>query len=200
MPLTRSSQMPADLVPRVFCDMDGVVADFHTPIVRKYKLGGSSEVNKFLAQPNVWHTIAKDWPNLFATLPLMPDAKQLMKTLIQLRDKGHIKLAMLTAVPTEWYADRSKRDTTRRDKQRWISTHFPEIDTHNVIVCRRSDKVKYALKQRSMGTHAPVLIDDFDKNIREWHSVGDGIGILHRSAASSITELHQYLRAIGDRK
>ena len=185
----------SDLVPRVFCDMDGVVADFHADIVSRYQLTDHTKVAAFLTEPGIWFRIAKDAPNLFATLPLIPDAKALMKTLVRLRDTGYIKLAMLTAVPTEWYVDRSKRETVRRDKQRWIEKHFPEIDSRNVIVCRREDKVTYAIKQRQMGTQAPVLIDDFRKNIAEWQGAGGGVGILHTSTASSIAQLKQYLLA-----
>ncbi len=187
---------PSDLIPRVFCDLDDVLADFEADIIRRFDLSGPEEIGPLLRRPGIWHEIAKSSPNIFATLPVRKGATQLMSVLTRLRDANKIKLAILTAVPTEWYADESKRATCRRDKQRWVERYFPQVPTRNVIVCRRDQKVNYALKQKEMGTDPPVLIDDFEKNIREWEGIGGGVGILHTDTTKTLAELQQYLTSL----
>jgi len=48
----------------------------------------------------------------------------------------------------------------------------------------RSQKKSYATTDEKPN----VLIDDFDKNIREWQAAG-GIGILHTDVGKTISEL-----------
>lgn len=185
-----------DRIPRVFCDMDGVVADFHGAMKRFYGLHSSGAVEQFLQKPGAWDKVENDHPNIFGELPVLPEAQRLMRHLTKLRDLGHIKLAMLTALPTVWYRNSVMRDKGRNDKQLWIAKHFAGMSERNVIVCLRKDKVSFAVKQQTMGTPAPVLIDDYEVNIREWKKA-KGVGILHTGVQETIQQLDQYLIAIG---
>ena len=200
--LTESPAIPDERIIRVFCDVDGVLADFRQGIQRAYKLPNDAAVKKFLDSPNAWSEIAAKTPNIFAQLPVMSNAQQLITGLIRYRDRGYIKLAMLTALPDEWYADSYMRELGRNDKKNWVHKNFPQISADNVIVVRREDKVQFAIKQKRMGHPAPVLIDDYDLNISEWHKKGDGIGILYKSSASAtaaLSQLNQYIVAtLGD--
>lgn len=195
-PIVASSKEPI----RVFCDMDGVVADFLEGVRRAYKLPDIASAKHLLDHTkNVWVDMAGEHPDIFSKLPLMPGARELMAQLVQKRDKGQIKLAMLSALPDEWYADPEMKKKGRDDKKAWVTRHFPQITADNVIVVRRRDKVKFAQKQQQIGHPAPVLIDDYPLNITEWHRDGHGVGILHmanKGVWPTIRELNQYLVAV----
>lgn len=178
-------------VPHVFCDVDGVLADFYAGVLRDFGIS-KGQVNTFLTAKHGWATIAKKKPHLFASLPLLPDAKGLIAGLTKLRDAGQIKLSILTAIPDEWYHDATMRKISTQDKVRWITRFFQNIPAKNVLVVRRQDKQKYAIGQGRAGFPPPVLIDDFGKNIREWEQAG-GLGIQHTTSMSSLQQLSNYL-------
>jgi len=175
------------LVPHVFCDMDGVVANFYAGMERYFNVRPHN-VNKFLLQQDGWSRVARHEPHLFAKLPVLPDARGLMNGLAQLRDHNRIRLSMLTAIPDEWYADAAMRRSATLDKITWMTRHFQRIPSKNVLVVRRKNKASYAIAQVKAGRPRPILIDDFAKNIREWESAG-GVGIQHTSATDSLRQL-----------
>jgi len=190
-PSLLESPFAAGQVPQVFCDVDGVLANFYEGMRRDFGVP-KEKVNDFLVNKNGWAIITKQNPHLFATLPLLPDAKGLIAGLTQLRDKGQIKLSILTAIPDEWYHDAVMRKVSTQDKINWVTRHFQKIPPQNVLVVRREDKQKYAKAQRAIGRPPAVLIDDFSKNIREWEMAG-GLGILHTSSMQSLRQLVTYL-------
>ncbi len=65
----------------------------------------------------------------------------------------------------------------------YINTDFKR---RNILLVKRSQKQQYA----KTGGKPNVLIDDYDKNIKEWESKG-GIGIHHTSVGKSIGELNR---------
>lgn len=182
-------------VPVVFCDMDGVVADFNAAMKRFYNLQTRKDIIQFLEQPGIWKRIGKEHPNLFAELPLTKDARRLMNGLFRYKDLGYIRLAMLTALPKEWFGDPLMKERGTADKKYWMAKNFPEMDEHHVIVVTRDQKVEMAIKQRATQRRPPVLIDDYSRNIKEWQRKGNGIGILHTDAQKSLSDLWQYLYA-----
>ena len=184
-------ETPTTSVPHVFCDMDGVVANFYGGMQREFGVP-QERVNDFLVNKNGWAIITKENPHLFATLPILFGARELISGLTALRDGGRIQLSMLTAIPTEWYVDPVMRKISTQDKIQWITRHFQKIPAKNVLVVRREDKQHYAKAQRAIGHPAPILIDDFLKNIREWEMAG-GVGIHHTSAHDSLQQLAKLL-------
>lgn len=179
-----------NVIPTVYCDLDGVLADFYTG-VEKYINVSRNQLENFLSKQNGWKTIEKKEPHLFAKLPLLPDAKGLMRGLTSWRDMGKINLFVLTAIPNEWYRS-PMRNIATQDKIMWVTRHFPQIPAKNVFVVRRENKQDYAARHAIGGDSSPVLIDDFGKNIREWEQVG-GLGIKHTSSTSSLQALYTYL-------
>tara|TARA_R100001443_G_C3334786_1_gene173139 strand:- start:673 stop:1185 length:513 start_codon:yes stop_codon:yes gene_type:complete len=151
--------------PQIYCDMDGVVADF-------VKFTSNYLGTKF--KDELWQDLPVD---LFLQLPKMPDADVLW---------GYIKQFqpfMLTAVPRDSRGPIAKR--AWKDKTRWMMKNFKLPSSRMKIVLRKNKK-NFAMDGRDKRPN--ILIDDHIGNIKEWESAG-GIGILHTDAASTINDL-----------
>ena len=80
----------------------------------------------------------------------------------------------------------SGRDpSSRNGKLKWLAKNT-DFKRRNIRLVKRSQKQQYA----KTGGKPNVLIDDYDKNIKEWESKG-GIGIHHTSVGKSIGELNR---------
>ena len=151
--------------PQIYCDMDGVVADF---ISYTTNLLG----HKFTDDD--WDDLPVD---MFLQLPPMKDAHVLW---------GYIKQFqpfMLTAVPREQRGPIAKR--AWKDKTRWMKKHF-KLSSDRMKIVLRKHKKNFAMDGRDKRPN--VLIDDHRGNIKEWESAG-GIGVHHINANSTINDL-----------
>ena len=104
--------------PQIYCDMDGVVADFTT-----YTTGFLG--HKF--KDEYWDDLPVD---MFLQMPKMKDADQLW---------GYIKQFspfMLTAVPRDSRGPVAKR--AWKDKTRWMKKHFGLPSSRMRIVLRKN--------------------------------------------------------------
>jgi len=182
--LERYGALSDKRVRNVYCDMDGVLADFIGGFGRAYRLSGAAAVEKFLSVPHAWDEVNEKHPDIFAQLEPLPDAATLMRTLKQLERDKRINLFILTAVPTEMLHSRAILD-----KKDWMYRHF-QIDPRKVFVGTRKDKSTYALIDKMEGRPPSVLIDDFKKNIQEWETRGSGKGIQHFTTARTLPQLH----------
>ena len=151
--------------PQIYCDMDGVIADFHA---FTGKILGTRFKDKF------WPDLPKD---TFAKLPLMPDAKKLWNFI------GKYNPIMLTAIPRESRGDISKQAAS--DKTKWMKKHF-NLKQSDMRAVSRQDKQQFAKDGRDGRPN--VLIDDHAGNIKEFRAKG-GIGIHHTSATDTINQL-----------
>ena len=151
--------------PQIYCDMDGVVADFHA-------FTGKHLGTKF--KDKHWPDLPKD---TFAKLPLMPDAKKLWNFI------GKYNPIMLTAIPRESRGDISKQAAS--DKTKWMKKYF-NLKQSDMRAVSRQDKQQFAKDGRDGRPN--VLIDDHLGNIKEFRSKG-GIGIHHTSASDTINQL-----------
>ena len=151
--------------PQLYCDMDGVVADFHA---FTGKILGTKFKDKF------WPDLPKD---TFAKLPLMPDAKKLWNFI------GKYNPIMLTAIPRESRGDISKQAAS--DKTKWMKKNF-NLKQSDMRAVSRQDKQQFAKDGRDGRPN--VLIDDHAGNIKEFRAKG-GIGIHHTSATDTINQL-----------
>ena len=151
--------------PQIYCDMDGVVADF---IAFTTNFLGTKFKDEY------WDELPVD---LFLQLPPMPDAHVLW---------GYIKQFqpfMLPAVPRDSRGPIAKR--AWKDKTRWMMKNF-KLPSSRMRIVLRKNKKNFAMDGRDKRPN--ILIDDHLGNIREWESAG-GIGVHHINANSTINDL-----------
>lgn len=104
---------------------------------------------------------AKDF---YATLPEMPDARELFDPV------GHLTPTILTGLPLgNWAAPQ---------KVRWAAEHFPGVP---IITCMARDKHRHM-------SPGDVLVDDRGDHRSKWEDAG-GLFVHHRSARESLREL-----------
>ena len=154
----------------IFVDMDGVLADFLK--------GCEAMIGHPMTNDDKGHSDydarKEELTNkrLFANLPPMVD----MYDLIAYIKHTGINWEILTA------AGVVNRELVVYDKKSWIKKY---VSPSVVVNCTftGAQKSAYALKNN-------VLIDDRPKNIEAWEKAG-GIGIIHTSAADTISQLKE---------
>jgi hypothetical protein len=151
--------------PNIYCDMDGVIADF------------VAFTTKELGRPfkdAYWTDLPE---NMFYLLPPMPDSTQLWGFI------GKYNPNILTAIPRSGRGPISERAAD--DKKKWVKKHF-KVSENRVYAVSRVDKSKFAIDGRDGRPN--LLIDDHLKNIDAFKKAG-GLGVHHVSARNTIMEL-----------
>jgi len=161
-----------EVLPDIYCDMDQVLANF---------LGGAEKVlGKAYTDKSYWmrddtgdkkKLLQKEAPNFFKNLEWMSDGKKLWNYI-----QSH-EPRILSAFPS-WHKN------AKRDKSSWVNRHLG-VSSDKVHLVKRPEKRRYAVSKKGQPN---ILIDDHPKNIKEWQAAG-GIGILHRSADTTIKKL-----------
>lgn len=154
--------------PKIYCDMDGVVADFEGQVKKIY--GPDKKVEDVLPFRN----LPGDW---FLNLPKVKDADLLM------RELKKYDVQMLTGMP-----GKKAMPYASDHKKQWMKKNY-RLPADRVITVFTSDKPKYAVSNGISN----VLIDDTLENIQKWELKG-GIGILHKSATDTINKLNDILK------
>ena len=153
--------------PTIYCDMDGVIADFVT-FTREH-LGHPFKDRYWTDLPE----------NMFYLLPPMRDAHQLWKFI------GKYNPNILTAVPRKSESRGPISERAADDKKKWVKKHF-NVPENRVYAVLRKFKEKFAKDGRDGRPN--LLIDDHSKNIDAFKKAG-GLGIIHTSARNTIKEL-----------
>jgi 5'(3')-deoxyribonucleotidase len=176
-------QEPQEKSYAIFCDLDGVLADFKSELSQKVfkdtsnDLGGTGDYSdeRYANDPkfrsHMWKAVAhyqkKHGFVVWRDLELLPDAMQLW---------NHIKRhnpQILTATGDEKYR-------AAEQKREWVTKHFGSAIRINFVKAAPL-KVQFAGPNR-------ILIDDQLRAIDPWVA-GGGIGIHHTNAAHTISEL-----------
>jgi len=147
---------------QLFCDMDGVLADFDRHYFNLFGVRLTKGGN-----PGVWANLRKT-PSFFDTIPPMSDALELWARIEQYEP------VILTGIP-------NKRDVPEAEanKVNWIH-HYISFGAE-VRCCRSQDKCLHACP-------GDILIDDREKYKHLWIDMG-GTWITHHSAAETIAIL-----------
>lgn len=157
-------------LPRIYCDMDGVLCDFKSAAE---KITGKV-INKWMEEPNKkekWKPII-DKKDFWHTLPWQTGGKQLWSYISQY--DPHILSA---------YVEHATDPNCIPGKRSWAQSHLG-LPTSKINLVKRSEKQNFA----KVHGEPAILIDDYVKNVNQFKARG-GIGILHISAENTISQL-----------
>ena len=162
--LIQLTEVSNEDLPEIYCDLDEVLVDF----MRGADAAVGGDFVK-MDKDERWNKVNQT-KGFWANLGWKPNAKRLYDFII--RYNPHVLSA---------YPDRDPN--ARNGKMKWLkkNTGFKRGNTHLVL---RAQKKDYATTDDKPN----VLIDDYDKNIREWEAKG-GIGIHHTDVGKTISEL-----------
>jgi len=156
---------------QVFCDLDGVLADFDRGVIERTGV----KPRHFKKRREMWqHLAPPSTEDFFGSLPLMRDASQLWAFLMPLSP------AILTGAPSgDWAAPQKKK---------WCVEQL-SLPSDRVLVVDACDKALFSQP-------GAVLIDDYEKHRKPWEARG-GIFIHYRTAMESMALLEGALRYLG---
>lgn len=144
----------------IFCDLDGVLADFEQGVRNKFNKN-VDEIKPTL----MWGVINKS-KSFFETLPWMPKGRELWS---QIEEYNPI---ILTGVP-------HGSATAVEQKILWCQRELgPNIQ---VITCATRDKPKYCL-------YSSILIDDRIDNLNDWNKAGGKFILYDEEHFESVVE------------
>jgi len=143
----------------IYIDMDGVLADFFGEWAKLMDKDHWTKINDF---PDALQKI-RDTEKFWLDLPILPQAKQLLALIKQVKGEYNICSTPL--------ADDPKSEPHKRE---WIKKNLAFFPPKNIHITH--NKPQYATQ--SDGT-PNILIDDYGKNVNEWESAG-GIGFKYK--------------------
>ena len=158
-----------ETLPHVYLDMDGVIVNLEKGA---FKVHGKqlSDVKR----PERWDKIS-DTKDFWKDLEWMPGSKKLWNFLKPYK-------------PSIMSAYAKSEPNSAKGKEEWLKKNVEKLPRSRINLVMRSDKQRFARDGR---TQAPnILIDEHEKNIREWESKG-GIGIHHTSVERTIARLKE---------
>lgn len=164
-------------VEKIYFDMDGVLADFERGVREICGIEPPDQNSKHRSQEaddEMWEAIKKT-THFYDYLELMPGAKEMFDAVYE---KYGDKVEILTGIP------KPKREIVYAgdDKIKWTHRLLnPDIKVNIVF---REDKPQYCTGKGC------ILIDDMERNIRDWNEMG-GTGIQNISSEKTIIKLKE---------
>lgn len=146
----------------IYCDMDGVLVDFE----KGYKELTGTYSKDHSDNKTFWQPISDAGASFWANLDWMPDGQELWRYIKKYKPN-------ILSAP-------SQDPSSRVGKEAWVKIHL-QNSYNKLYLYSRANKQLFAGKNK-------ILIDDLAKTIDEWNAKG-GIGILHTSAANTISQL-----------
>ena len=172
-------KLAAIVTPTIYCDMDGVLADFETRVRRITGISKPGDIPTDLMWKHI--TDGVNGQGFFNQLDVLPDAPQLWAYLKRISETSrNVNISILSAT------GHTITEQSKREKIEWMNEHFDlSFVTGLHFSISGSQKYKYV--------QAPtdVLIDDMQRNVDLWTNAG-GIGILHTSTENTIEQLKQH--------
>lgn len=152
----------------LFCDLDGVLADFEAGVFNKFK----KPINEI--HPGIlWNVINKS-SSFFETLPWMQKGQELWESIKQYDP------IILTGVPPGSL-------TGAEQKRKWCAANLGEDVT--VICCKTKDKPKYSF----IGS---ILIDDRSDNVAKWRENGGKFMLYNEGKLEEIVgDVNKYMNS-----
>lgn len=147
--------------PRVYLDMDGVLADFFGEWSRISGVDHYKDIDDIEAKLQ----LVREHPTFWTDLPVLPGAKELIATVIKNYGEYRICTKPLEGDPR-----------CKPGKIQWIKDHLSDMPPKEIIVV--SDKSKFALTDGNPN----ILVDDYGKNIEAWRNAG-GIAIKYSESS-----------------
>jgi hypothetical protein len=144
---------------RIYCDMDGVLVDFH----KGYEQLTGVKIHAFTDKLD-WEAIKRAGYDFWFKLEWKPDGKDLWKYIKKYKP-------IILSAP-------SREDESRVGKHDWVKRELPNTQ---LILRSMNNKKEFASPNS-------ILIDDTPQNVDQWNEAG-GIGILHTSTVNTIKEL-----------
>lgn len=165
------------IVEKIYFDMDGVLADFERGVIEICGLTPPSQNAKHRKpgeDDGMWEKI-RQVTHFYDYLELMPGAKEMFDAVY---NRYSDKCEILTGIPKE----RRGIIHASEDKIKWVKRLLSDEIKVNIVY--REDKPRYCTGDSC------VLIDDMERNIREWKELG-GTGILNVSAGDTMEQLRE---------
>jgi hypothetical protein len=165
------------IVEKIYFDMDGVLADFERGVKEICGVippSQNAKHHKPGEDDEMWERI-KETKHFYDYLELMPRAKEMFDAVY---DKFGDRCEILTGIP------KPKRGIANagEDKTIWVRRLLSKDIVINIV--QREEKPQYC---KGKGC---ILIDDMQRNIRDWIAEG-GTGIIHTSAEDTLNQLKQ---------
>ena len=162
-------------VEKIYFDMDGVLADFDrgvTELCGLEPMPQNIKPRNEQAEDHMWEEIRKV-EHYYDLLEIVPGAKEMFDRLYE--RYGH-RCEILTGIPKPRRGIVSAGD----DKKAWVARLLSDRIKVNIVYSE--EKYKYCTGPGC------ILIDDYDRNIRDWEAAG-GTGILFTDAEDTIAQL-----------
>lgn len=164
---------------KIYFDMDGVLADFNKGVKELCKMEPENQATKSASYDDEMWSRIKAIPHYYDRLELMPGAKEMVSFAENIEGAT---VEILSGIP------KPKRGiiTAGEDKISWIHRLFDESIKVNIVY--REEKKNYVTGKDC------ILIDDLEKNIKEWNESG-GTGILYTSSEEVIETLKKLIES-----
>jgi len=147
---------------QIYVDMDGVLADFFGEWARLMDVEHFTQINKKHDIDDALQKI-RDTDDFWLRLPMLPEAKNLLNLIKQVKGSYNICSSPLADDPN-----------SEKHKRTWIEQNLKFFPPDNVYITH--DKAQYATNQDGTPN---ILIDDYGVNIRKWEAAG-GIGFKYK--------------------
>ena len=147
--------------PKVFVDLDGVLADFFGEWAKLEKVDHYKDIIKKKGPENMdaAFDLIRKHPTFWTDLPLLPHAMELIRFV-----KENFGEYYILSKPLE------RDPRCEAGKRAWVRMHLQDIPPERVLLT--ANKAQYA----RAGGDANILIDDYGVNIDHWREAG-GIAI-----------------------